>query len=902
VWWMSFVASAATLPGVSLPFDVGADGRWRIGGEVPPAMAAAGVEAGWLLVAVDDLEWKDTPEWKDGLAARRLVADGPSRDLRLRFETGTPGETTVVIVRRGRLVFAERATTVALPDGFTAAPGWRTDRRGRLVLRDAGGAQLALAPAAGTFEPVAGDTVDHAVPEVFWHLSDDPWAVDRGGNLDVSAVATARDAFAGAAWLPSFGDDADDALLVARERSVDVFRVHFPRGTPPLPSCSPLVPETCLASARDLVTQLGAREGALTEARRQLGLACDAGVHRACFEAVALDEPALAPDARACTEGALPACQRVAQVRFERDGATIQPETLGLLELTCDLEGAGSLADRLLRVEDVGAGCARLAEAYDLDAAADLALLALDRACVLGRAESCDLASARRDAAFAARTVRECEDPEHPVAPACVDLGRLLQRGPVPAATLGEFDAFLRGCALGSTDGCFLLGDYVDRWGVSDPRVAKAEHDLSASCETGEVRACLGAGHLLVRHEPRSAEYGRALLLFDQACDQGLGEACVAGAEQRRIGEARRVEAPDQPTMLSAACSLSNAAGCSLLAERLARRSDTVPGAYDAWLKACDLGDPHACTELGGLVLEPHDPLYPHEQPSAAFLARGCDEGDPEGCFELAEPQLPPRGEPPEAAYVLLSRSCDGDFGEACARLADVHLDRDTSFDEEVAARHLEDACANSWFPSCKELGVMYARGRGVERDRARARELLDRFRRNAPRRYLRLGLQGGLPSAAGGEVELVLPVPAPALSIAAAYSFLPYVGTVLPLLKGREDPDPDTAPNGADYRYLGLTARLYPNPRARGLYGFGGFDQVRASGGYLPAGKTYDRTGWRGGVGLRTDNKFTFVGLEAGLGWYGAVDLTDFDEDSNPGKIPVIQTTFALSVGLAPF
>jgi hypothetical protein len=150
--------------------------------------------------------------------------------------------------------------------------------------------------------------------------------------------------------------------------------------------------------------------------------------------------------------------------------------------------------------------------------------------------------------------------------------------------------------------------------------------------------------------------------------------------------------------------------------------------------------------------------------------------------------------------------------------------------------------------------------------------------------------------------VELVLPVPAPALSIAAAYSFLPYVGTVLPLLKGREDPDPDTAPNGADYRYLGLTARLYPNPRARGLYGFGGFDQVRASGGYLPAGKTYDRTGWRGGVGLRTDNKFTFVGLEAGLGWYGAVDLTDFDEDSNPGKIPVIQTTFALSVGLAPF
>jgi TPR repeat protein len=897
MWWLALsLASAATLPGVNLPFDVEADGRWRIGKDLPEAMAKAGVLPGWVLIAVDDFAVQD------GLGARRIVAEGPARDLRLRFETERPGETTVVIVRRGRLVVAEKTTSIAWPPGFAPTGGWRVDDLGRLSRVDAAGAAFALEPVAGTWAATSGASAEHDVPEVFWYLSNDPWVVDRGATLEVGSMATARKEFAEAAWLPGFGDSADDVLLVAGSQGVDVFQVRFPRGTPPLPTCSPAVPETCLASARDLVAQLSDRQGALTEARRQFAVACEGGVHRGCFEVVALDEASLASDARACTEGALDACSRVSTMFFERDGAATSPVTLGMLEFTCDLEGSGSLAERLHRVDEVGAGCARLATAYEGRQMPDLALLALDRACVLGRAESCELAGARRDAAFAAKTVRECEDPEHPVAPACVDLGRLLQAGPVAATQLGEFGAFLRGCSLGSTEGCLLLGDYVDRWGISDPRVVKAEQELSASCSAGETRACLGAGDLLVRHEPRSDEYGTALVLFAKACDQGLGEACVAGAEQRRMGAARAIEAPDQPTMLTSACNLASAEGCSLLADRLVKKTATEPGAFDAWVKACDLGDPHACTELGKFVVKPHDPLFPNEHPPEQYLTRGCEEGDPEGCFRLAEPALPSKGEPPESAYVLLSRSCAGEYGEGCARLADVHLDRNTSFDEEIAAQHLETACANSDFLSCKDLGLMFARGRGVERDRQKARELLDRFRRNAPRRYLRIGVQGGLPSAGGGELEVVLPIPIPALSIAAGYSWLPYVGTVLPLLKGVEDPDPGTPPSGADYRYLGFTARLYPNPRARGLYGFAGIDQVTASGGYLKEGREFDRSGWRGGVGLRTDNKYTFVGLEAGIGYYGVVKLTDFDEDSQPGSIPVVQTTFALSFGLVPF
>lgn len=894
MWWLAVsFAVGETLPGVDLPFVVGPDGRWHIGEPVPATMGAAGVLPGWALVAIDDVPVTDP------LAARRSVADGPSRDLRLRFETGKD-ETTVVIVRRARLVAAERLRTVAWPAGFPPATEWRADAGGRPVVTD-GKQAFALDAAATGWTSTAPAEAPLAVPEVFWSLSNDAWVLDRGGAPEVVARSAARDAFAGAAWLPSLGAEGDDALLVARPQGVEVYEVRFPRGTPSLPTCSPLVPETCLASGRTLLAELGDRKGAPEEARRQLGIACEAGVHRACFEATALDVPDLAAAARACTEGALEACARVSTDRLEADGDAISSTTLGLLELTCELEGSGSLSERLHRIEDVGAGCARLATAYDVNRLPDQALLALDRACVLGRAEACEVATARREAAFAARIVRECEDPAHPVATSCVDLGRLLVAGPVAAASLDEFSAFLRGCSLGATVGCLLLGDYVDRWGIADPRVRSAEDQLSGSCDAGETRACLGAGHLLVRHEPRSAEYGRALTLFDRACQQGLGEACVAGANQRRIGEAQEVAAPDQATMLGTACGLANAEGCSLLAERLVKRDDTVPGAFDAWLKACDLGDPHACTELGALVAKRHDPPFPNEQTPPAWFGRGCNEGDPEACFRLAEPDLPKRGDPAEPVYVLLSQSCDGEFGEGCARLAGVHLDRQTSFDEERAAVHLGTACENGHFLSCKRLGVMYARGQGVERDRQKSRELLDRFRRNAPRRYVRLGAQLGLPSAAGGEIEAVLPIPIPALSVGAGYSRLPLVGAILPLLEGVEDPSSDP-PSGADYRYVGFTGRLYPNPRARGLYAFLGYDQAHASGGYLREGRVFDRDGYRVGAGIRTDHKYTYVGLEAGLGVYGIVDLQDFDEDSDPGIIPVVQTTFALSVGFAPF
>ncbi len=897
---LAVAAQAASLPGIPLQFDVDAAGVWALGAELPPEFLAAGAAPGWVLTAVDDLALTDIA------AVQRVVASGPSRDVRLRFQVPAPPPTkkgakpeppveTILVVRRADIVRVELLGLLPWPTDFPAPAGAFTfDLDGVPVVTDSKGGAWRLDVATGGMSTTAAvGPTPAAPPSVFWALSDAPWVVDGVDELVTTPADAVASVFPGVARVRSFQGKSGDHLLRVSADGVEVLTVTWPAGVPSLPTCQPSVAESCLTSGREIMATLESRPGARDEALRHLGVACESGVYRACYEAVAINDAASAPQANLCVGGDVRACTELARSWYAREEKEPGTLVIGLLEYACAREGSGSLGERLRRLEDVGAGCMTLATAYDTLKMPDQALLNLDQACVLGRAEACDEAAKRRHLAFAARTIRECEDVKNPIAASCVELGRLLQNGPVAGATVDEFGAFLRGCSLGAADGCMALGDYVDRWGIENPRVVEAELKLRASCDAGEQRACLGAGHLLVRHDPRTEAYGEALTRFDGACEGGLAAACVAGAEQRRIGQARKIEARDQLMMWKAACDLHDGAGCAGYASRLGRNKDTWGEAYVAYGRACELGDAHSCADLGRLVAKKHDPAWEGEQPPSEYLQRSCTNGDPEGCFWLAEETLPRSGEPDEPTYLLLDQSCEGEYGDGCARLAEVHLDRKTSFDDEIAARHLDTACANGTFDSCRLLGTMYVRGKGVERDRTVANELLDRFRLNAPRTHVRLGLQAGLASGAGGEAEIVVPIPVgPALSIAGAYSYLPTIGTFMALLEGEDKPAV-----GPDYTYMGGTVRLYPNTQARGVYGAGGVHQITASGGTLVGER--QRTGWSARLGFRGDSKSIYTGLEVGLGQYGVVDLNDFDEDEE-GLIPLILPTFALSFGVA--
>jgi TPR repeat protein len=889
-------AAAATLPGVPLPFDVDAGGRWVLPAALPAAFVQAGVAPGWALTGVDGQAF--SPD-----KTSRQVAAGPGRMVQLEFQT--PQGETVLVVPRADLVQVEELGLLAFP-AEVAAPVGPLERAadGTLWVRDAAQATFRFDPASGALSRGApvGPTAAAAPPPVFWALTDAPYVLlpdpaVRPGPVSPTPAAEVAAALAGAARLSSFQGKPGEHLLVPTAEGLSVWALSFPRGTPALPTCTPAVPESCFVAGQAVATELAARPGGAAEAQRLFDAACDGGVYRGCVSSFVLGQPSLAGRAEACVAQDANACHALARAALDGVDGPPDARTTGVLEVACAVDASGSLGERLRRLEDVGEGCMLLSRAFDARAIPDRALLSLDQACLLGRADACTEATRRRADAFALRTVRECEDPSLPLASACVQLGRLLQAGPIAATKLDDFAAFQRACGLGDEDGCVLLGDYVDRWGIAHPRVVAAEADLRAACTSGEQRACVGAGHLLVRHEPRSPAYGEALSLFAGACAAGLPSGCIAGAEQRRIGAARKVDAPAPTSLWSSACDQASAPGCAGLGERLARERDTWDAAYTAWTRACDTGEAAACTDLGQFVTRKHEPVWPGEQPFDAYLRRGCDGGDAEGCFHLGAAGLPRKGDPPEPAYLLLERSCEGDYGTACAALGRVHLQRKTSFDDEIAARHLESACDNGHFESCKQLGEMYARGKGVEKDRVRAKEFAQRYSVNATRKHVRVGVQLGFPYVAGGTAELVVPVPVgPALALTGSYSYLPKLGGVMVQLEG--DSYPDDAP---DLTWVDAGLRLYPNTKARGLFVMAGAHRLQASGGVLAGGAPVTRQGFSARLGIHNDARWSYTRVEMGIGQYGMVNLNDFDEDET-GTFPLVQATLGFSVGLAPF
>ena len=119
---------AATLPGISLPFDVDATGQWVLPAELPAALTAAGVQPGWALQAVDGLKLGTDPQ-----AAQRIVAAGPARAVRLHF--GTPTGETIVVVQRSPLVVVEELGLLPWSEWFAKDKyAWATTEDG-----DAGG-------------------------------------------------------------------------------------------------------------------------------------------------------------------------------------------------------------------------------------------------------------------------------------------------------------------------------------------------------------------------------------------------------------------------------------------------------------------------------------------------------------------------------------------------------------------------------------------------------------------------------------------------------------------------------------------------------------------------------------------------------------------------------------------
>lgn len=751
------------------------------------------------------------------------------------------------------VVFQE---TLPFPPELTR-PTWRTNRLGQAVLKDADGDVWLLDPAARAIRPGTAEDAskDYMFPLRYFERWSGDWVTVRDGR---SQPLSEGPDFTGATLVSRWGADRRDALVRVERSGLEVWSVTPPADAPDLPACMASVPESCLASALEILREHAGDESAGKIARAQIKRACDDGVVRACFLGASLDGGPLAGLARGCLDGDAEQCASAAgQVHAE---ARLKGESSKagerMLEHACTLGVAGA--------------CAEAARVFDERDLPHNALLMLDRACVTGDRSACDEVEERRDRTFAQGIARACtQTPPDPIG--CITLAQFLEEKPLPDLGIDAFEAWKRACAGGEEPACRAMGPYVDRWGVDDPRVQEASAALLADCDGGSTRACVGAAHLLVRLDSRDPRYARARELYVRACEAGEVSGCLAGARQSWAGTARRLELPGSEALYTKACDAGNVEGCAGLGDVLSTQKGRIEEAVLALQKGCEGGSPSACTRLGTLV---EDGRHVAVIEPVVVYTRACDAGEAEACTRLGH--LRAGGEPTTPgtdAYTAYEAGCDGGNMNACEAVGLAHLARGTHYEAGVASGYFEDACDAGRMDACRELGLLYRRGHGVTRDPRRGRALLVKAGDLEPVKHLRLGARLGFLNLLGVDAEAVLPIPVgPALSVGGDFSYLP----------GTQD---------LSMVYIGPTARIYPSHGARGLYGAVGWHQFRIDAG----GEVTTNAGFNGRVGVRVQKGLTFGGVEIGL---ASVDAPRVREIIRP--IPLVVPVFGFSGGVA--
>jgi TPR repeat protein len=143
---------------------------------------------------------------------------------------------------------------------------------------------------------------------------------------------------------------------------------------------------------------------------------------------------------------------------------------------------------------------------------------------------------------------------------------------------------------------------------------------------------------------------------------------------------------------------------------------------------ACQAGDASACNDLGWRVRQGQHVLADWRRAKELFQ-QACEADEGDACVRLARLHIhgagPRRGIPADStlAATTFERACEIGAYVGCIDLADMLLARDTA-DEAGAAGLFERGCDGGEFTACTRLGDMVATGRGATLDTARAMAL----------------------------------------------------------------------------------------------------------------------------------------------------------------------------------
>lgn len=254
----------------------------------------------------------------------------------------------------------------------------------------------------------------------------------------------------------------------------------------------------------------------------------------------------------------------------------------------------------------------------------------------------------------------------------------------------------------------------------TDAEWAQLEADVAsnnAACRKGDAEACLAAGQAYENGDGVWIVPDIAFILYGEACELGLGEACRAFHRLANSGWGYPEGGVEAGTaMLEKGCDMGDLESCDTLALDL-RETDVARS--DAILeKACGAGGSEACLSLGSYLL-----VGETEADIArgkAILAATCDKGNGAACAKLGDHLALEPGQDRSEVNRYLDRACEAGEDQACDELGQrAWKGADGAPDQALAADYFAKACAIQDYRCdvVRALGRLPAAQAGCEAD-----------------------------------------------------------------------------------------------------------------------------------------------------------------------------------------
>jgi hypothetical protein len=184
---------------------------------------------------------------------------------------------------------------------------------------------------------------------------------------------------------------------------------------------------------------------------------------------------------------------------------------------------------------------------------------------------------------------------------------------------------------------------------------------LEQGCKAGGLDACVDLGKAIEDAGGGIEAEEKALALYEKACKAGALRGCVAAGEHKENG---RSGTPDVAAALGAyrkACEGNHPPGCTRLGRLYETTVHDAGKALAAYRTACDAQDLEGCWRLGS-VYELGKGVARDAAAAAELHKKACDGGQPQACTSLAHMRWNGSGavtKDEQEAIALFEKACD---------------------------------------------------------------------------------------------------------------------------------------------------------------------------------------------------------------------------------------------------